>query len=234
MDLWKLLILGVIAVGLFLVLWSPPELPKLPEGLRVEEGTFRIVTPAGTTEEIFGIYPVDVGFRVVGIRHKAGKVVVEGDFLYSSDWVPLAGTVTQRSPAEVRWIFASANNGLTVRKQIGARETVETLPVPGVVFPTDRELLVGWVALVRQNMQGEVWLWDVRQGDVRKGILSPPNETKLDVFGRAIPAQRLTLAWDNVELRAYRQGELLLGLQGENFSAYLLEILPEGIRELSS
>jgi hypothetical protein len=73
MDLWKLLILGVVLVGLVLIFGSPPEAPKLPQGNRIEEGTFRITTPASTKEEIFGIYPVDAGLQTGEHRARGRK-----------------------------------------------------------------------------------------------------------------------------------------------------------------
>lgn len=233
MDLWKLLILGVILVGLVVVFQSPPEPPKLPEGLRVEEGTFRHRTPTGVTrEELFGIYPVDAGFRVVSLLCEGGKVIVEADLLYGPDWTPLAGTVAQRSPTEIRWLFAFAPEETMVRKQVGPRETTETIPLAGPAFPVDRDLLGPWYALFRAGSLGSVELLDVRQRTVHKVSIPSPEPVSLRVLGRALPAERLGVSWEEGMLWFYRQGELLIGMQGEKGQAFLVEVLPEGIEEL--
>lgn len=230
MDPWKLLILTVIIAGLVLILGGPPELPKLPEGARIEEGTFKIVTPGGQREEIFGIYPVDLGFRVVSISHEAGKVVLEADFLCTKDWKPLVGTITQRSPTEMRWVYAFLEDGVEIRVQQGAHETVETLSVSGDVFPFDRDLLAFWDAFFRANVE-TAKLLEVRTKTVFNVAISAPEDVNLLVFSRPIPAERFSLSLGDELLRVYRQGDLLLGLRGDNFDAYLVEILPEGLRE---
>jgi|GEM_PF-4016903 len=232
MDFWKLLILGVIAAGLILILWTPPDLPKLPEGVRVEEGTFRLLTKTAVQEEIFGIYPVDAGFRVVGIRHEKGKVLVEGDLLYAPDWTPLAGTITQRYPQEARWLFTFTGDGVVVRKQVGAKEFTETLPVSEQTFPVDSDLLAVWDPLFRANVQGEVQLLDVRNATIHKIRIGPKEGVELDVLGRPMPAERHPVTWDDSVLWIFRQGDLVIGLKSPKYEAFLLEILPQGIREV--
>lgn len=233
MDLWKLLILGIVAVGLALVLLAPPELPKLPEGLRAEQGTFRITDQAGTREELFGIYPVDAGFRVVSIVHKAGKVLVEADLLFATDFSPLAGTITQRQPQEARWIFAFSSEEVLIRKQLGAKETLETVKVPGQTFPVDEEMVATWEALFRAAPPSqEIHLLDIRKNTVHRATIHPRGEARLSVLGRAIPVERLALVMEDTEILAFRQGDLLVGVLGEGFQTFLVEILPEGVREL--
>ncbi len=231
MDLWKILILGVIAVGLLLILWTPPELPKLPQGLRVEEGTFRVLTKSGAQEEIFGIYPVDVGFRLVGIRHEKGRILVEGDLLYGLDWAPIAGTISQRYPEEVRWLFTFAENSVTIKKQVGAKEFTKTIPLLGQAFPFDRDLLIVWDPFFRAGITGEAHILDVRNGTIHKVDIGQKAGVKLEVFGRALPAERYSLTLDDEIIQIFRQGDLLLGVKSPKFEAFLLEILPEGIRE---
>ncbi|MGB9757055.1 MAG: hypothetical protein ACP5LJ_03490 [Candidatus Bipolaricaulaceae bacterium] len=231
MDLWKILILGVVAVGLLLILWTPPELPKLPQGRRVEEGTFRVLTESGAQEEIFGIYPVDVGFRLVGIRHEKGKILVEGDLLYGPDWTPIAGTITQRYPAEVRWLFAFAQDSVTIKKQVEAKEFAETIPLLGGAFPFDRDLLSVWDPLFRAGIAGEAQILDVRNGAIHKVDIGQKAEVKLNVLGRALPAERYSVTVDDEVLQIFRQGDLLLGVKSPKLEAFLLEILPEGIQE---
>jgi hypothetical protein len=232
MDLWKLAILAVIVVGLLLLLGSPLPPPKLPAGPRVEEGTFRILTPAGAQEEIFGIYPVDAGFRVVGLRHEKGKVLVEADLLYGPDWTPLAGTITQRHPQEARWMFAFSEEAAVIRQQVGARETVETLPLLGRTFPFDSDIVAVWDALLRAGAVGEIYLLEVRHRRVHKIHIGGRKDVSLRVLGRAVPAESLPIFWDGQDLRLYRQGDLLLGIKGAAVEAFLLEILPEGVREM--
>ncbi len=232
MDLWKLLMLGVIAAGLLLIFGSPPEPPKLPEGFRVEEGTFHHRMAGGTREELFGIYPVDAGFRVVSLLHDKGKVLVEADFLYGPDWTPLAGTLTQRAPEEVRWLFSFDTGEAVVRKQVGPRETTEIFPLSGRAFPFDGDLLGPWDPVFRADPQAAVELLDIRRGSPRTMTLGTPEETKLRVFGRALPAERLEVTGEEGTLRFYRQGELLIGVRGEGLEAFLVEVLPEGIQEL--
>ncbi len=231
MDLWKLLILGVIVVGLFLLLGSPPELPKLPEGVRIEEGTFRILSQTGAREEIFGIYPVDAGFRVVSILHERGKVLVEADLLYAPDWTPLAGTITQRQPSEIRWLFALSGEEVVIRRQEGPREFAQNFPISEKVFPFDRDLLAPWDAIFREGEKDQVQLLDVRAGTSYDLVLGPEEEVELLVLGRPIPAERRTVTLGDQNFRVYRQGDLLLGVLGEGLKAYLVEILPEGIQE---
>ncbi len=232
MDLWKLLILGMVLVGLVLIFWSPPETPKLPPGTRIEEGTFRIVTPAGTREEIFGIYPVDAGFRLVSIVHEGGKILLEADFLYAPDWTPLGGTLTQRKPEEARWIFAFSEGEMIVRNQVGARETLSTLPIEASSFPWDREIVSSWYAPIRRAREGEgFWAVEVRTGEKAEVSVEKVREAFLSALGRPVPAERLDLFLDEKEVTAFRQGDLLVALRGPEFQAYLSEILPEGIRE---
>lgn len=231
MDLWKLLIFGIILVGLFLVLEGTPEVPKLPEGLRVEEGTFRHRPPTGgTKEELFGIYPVDAGFRVVSLLREGKRMVLEADLLYGPDWIPLAGTLTQRSPTEIRWLFTFGQEEVMVRKQVGPRETTETIPLAGPAFPVDRDLLGPWDALFRAS--SPEYLLDVRQGALYKVSVSSPEPVNLRVPGRAFPAERLGVSWEEGMLWFYRQGELLIGMRGEESEAFLVEVLPEGIEEV--
>jgi hypothetical protein len=232
MDFWKLLILGVIAAGLILILWTPPELPKLPEGVRVEEGTFRLLTKTAAQEEIFGIYPVDAGFRVVGIRHEKGKVLVEGDLLYAPNWTPLAGTITQRYPEEVRWLFGFTEDTVVIRKQVGAKEFTETLTLSEQAFPFDSDLFIVWDPLFRANVQGEVQLLDVRNATTYKIRIGPKEEVKLDVLGRPMPAERYPVTWDDSVVWIFRQGDLVIGLKSPEREAFLLEILPQGIHEV--
>jgi hypothetical protein len=233
MDLWKLLILGVVLVGLVLIFGSPPEAPKLPQGNRIEEGTFRITTPAGTKEEIFGIYPVDAGFRLVSIVHEGGKILLEADFLYAPDWTPLGGTLTQRKPEEARWIFAFSEGEMIVRKQVGARETLATLALEASSFPWDREIVASWYAPIRKAREGMTfWAVDVRTGEKAEVKVVKVEESRLLSLGRPLPAERLKLSLLEKEVTAFRQGELLLALKTPEIQAYLLEILPEGIREL--
>ena len=233
MDLWKLLILGVVLVGLVLIFWSPPETPKLPPGIRIEEGTFKILTPTGTKEEIFGIYPVDAGFRLVSIVHEGGKILLEADFLYAPDWTPLGGTLTQRKPVEMRWIFAVSEGEIMVRKQVGARETLSTLAIEASSFPWDGEIVSSWYAPIRLAREGEeFWAVEVRTGRKAGVKVEKIQETFLSALGRLLPAERLTLLFDGKEVAAFRQGDLLLALRISDFQAYLSEILPEGIREL--
>ncbi|MGQ9699487.1 MAG: hypothetical protein ACUVQS_00125 [Candidatus Bipolaricaulaceae bacterium] len=231
MDLWKLLIFGIILVGLFLVLEGTPEVPKLPEGLRVEESTFRHRPPTGgTKEELFGIYPVDAGFRVVSLLREGKRVVLEADLLYGPDWMPLAGTLTQRSPTEIRWLFTFGQEEVMVRRQVGPRETTETIPLAGPAFPVDRDLLGPWDALFRAG--SPEYLLDVRQGALYKVSVSSPEPVNLRVLGRAFPAERLGVSWEEGMLWFYRQGELLIGMRGEESEAFLVEVLPEGIEEV--
>ncbi|MBC7222301.1 hypothetical protein H5T56_04910 [Candidatus Bipolaricaulota bacterium] len=231
MDLWKLLILGVIVLGLFLVLGRPPGFPKLPEGLRIEEGTFRILSQAGTREEIFGIYPVEAGFRVVSILHERGKVLVEADFLYGLDWTPLAGTITQREPAKMRWLFAFSEEEVVIRRQEGPREFTQNLPLSEKTFPFDHDLLAPWYGLFREGKKDRAKLLDVRTGKTYELAIGPGEEVELLVFGRRIPVERHPVTLEEQNFWVYREGELLLGLRGEGFEAYLVEILPEGIQE---
>ena len=233
MDLWKILILGVVLVGVFLILWSPPELPKLPPGNRIEWGTFKVVTPAGTKEEIFGVYPADAGFRVVSIVHEAGKILLEADFLYSPDWTPLAGTLTQRKPKEVRWIFVFSEGEMIVRKQVGAKETLATVPVEASSFPWDEGLISSWYAPMRLVQEGEgFWAVDVRTGEKAEVRVENVQEAFLSALGRPFPAERIELSLEEKEVTVFRQGDLLLALKTPGLQAYLLEILPEGIQEL--
>lgn len=231
MDLWKLLIVGVILVGLFLVFAGPPELPKLPEGFRVEEGTFRIVGKSGEREEIFGVYPVDAGFRVVSILHEKGKVLVEAELLYTPDWTPLAGTITQRRPAEMRWIFAFTEGEVLIRRQQGPRETSETLALSENTFPFDRDLVAPWYAIFRAKLGERLQILDVRTASSLVLNIGPAEVVNLRVTGRSIPVERRAVVLENQRFQIYRQGELLIGLRGEEFEAYLVEVLPEGIQE---
>ncbi len=232
MDLWKLLILGVVILGLFLVLGGPPARPELPAGPLVETGTFRILTPKDSREEIFGIYAVDAGFRVVSILHEGGKILVEADLVYTPSWEPLAGTITQRVPQEVRWLFAFTEEEVVVRRQVGPRETSETLAISQPAFPLDLDLFATWDALFRAAPKEEVQLLDLRQETMYTISISSPEDTNLRVLGRAIPVQRLRVSGKDWTLDIYRQGELLLGVRGPELHAFLVEVLPEGIQEI--
>ena len=231
MDLWKLLILAVVVAGMVLVLSQPPALPRLPAGERVEEGTFRVTTPQGSWEEIFGVYPVDAGFRVVSILHQKGKVLLEADLLYDPRWQPLAGTLTRRVPAEVRHLYAFTGTQVLVRLQRGARETLETFPIPEGTLLWEPEVLGTWYALMRASSgAGDLRVFSCLSSGVWTGQLEGGTEVWLRAFGRPLPATLRRLLLDGQEFELFQQGDLLVGVHSPTLSAHLVEILPEGLQ----
>jgi hypothetical protein len=76
------------------------------------------------------------------------------------------------------------------------------------------------------------WAVDVRTGEKAEVKVVKVEESRLLSLGRPFPAERLKLSLLEKEVTAFRQGELLLALKTPEIQAYLLEILPEGIREL--
>lgn len=231
MDIWKLLILVVVVVGVVLVLSQPPPLPKLPAGQRVEEGTFRVTTPQGSWEELFGVYPVDAGFRVVGIVHQKGNVLLEADLLYDPTWRPLAGAIIQRVPQEVRYLYAFTNREVLVRVQRGARERVETITAPEGTLLWELEIMSTWYALLRAvPRENRLSLFSCMTHRTWDGQIGEGKEVRLRSLGRELPATLRSLAVHAQEFEVFHQGDLLLGVRGPNLSAHLLEVLPEGFQ----
>lgn len=230
MDLWKLLILALVVAGIVLVLSQPPAPPKLPPGQRVEEGTFRVTTLQGSWEEIFGVYPVDAGFRVVSILHQRGKVLVEADLLYDPRWQPLAGTITRRVPEEVRYLYAFTGQEVLVRVQRGPRETTETFPISEGTLLWEPEILGTWYALLRASPKEELRAFSCLASQTWTGRVDAGNEVWLRALGRTIPTTLRHLVLDGQEFELFQQGDLLLGVQGQDLSAHLVEVLPEGLQ----
>lgn len=231
MDLWKLLLLAVVVVGMVLILAQPPELPKLPEGPRVEEGTFRVTTPQGSWEELFGVYPVDAGFRVVSILHEKGKVLLEADLLYDPRWQPLAGTITRRAPEEVRYLYAFASTEVILRVQRGARETTQTLALPPDALLWEPEILGSWYALLRAAPgEGALTVFSCLSAQTWEGTIEEGKEVWLRALGRPLPATSRRLVLGAQDFEVFQQGDLLLGVRSPTFSAYLAEVLPEGLQ----
>lgn len=231
MDIWKILILALVLAGVALVFSGPPEPPKLPEGARVEEGTFRVTTSRGSWEEIFGVYPADVGFRVVSIAHREGEVLFEAELLYDRDWLPLAGTITRRVPEEARHLYAFSGTEVSVRIQRGSREKAATFSVPEGSLLWEPEVLASWYALLRAAPKERVLsTFSCLEGRTWQGEIEAGQEVQLRTLGREIPATLRHLRLDGEVYEIFQQGELLLGAQGEGFSAYLVEVLPEGVQ----
>lgn len=231
MDLWKLLLLAVVVVGLVLILSQPPEPPRLPAGARVEEGTFKVSAGGGTWEELFGVYPVDAGFRVVSILHQKGRVFLEADLLYDPRWQPLGGTLTRRLPEEVRTVFVCAGTEILVRVQRGARETSETVSVPEGTLVWEPEILGSLYALLRAAPRaGTLTVFALQAQETHALAIDAGEDVYLRALGRLVPATLRRLARGDRVFHVYQQGDLLLGMWTEAFSAHLVEVLPEGLQ----
>lgn len=230
MDLWKLLLLALVAVGVVLVLSQPPEPPRLPPGPRVEEGTYRVTTPQGAWEELFGVYPVDLGFRVVCLAHQGGRVLWEAELLYDPHWQPLAGALTRRAPEEVRYLYAFTGTEVQVRVQRGPRESARTLAVPEGTLLWEPEVLGAWYALLRAVPRaGSFPAFAGQALRTHTGRIDAGQEVQLRALGRVVPATRRELLLDGERFELFLQGDLLLGVRGARFSAHLVEVLPEGL-----
>lgn len=223
--------LALVLLGSALIFSEQGPGPSLPPGERVEEGTYRVQKGTEFWDELFGVYPVDAGFRVVSIAHQGQNILREADLLYGPDWSPLGGTITVRLPSEYRKIYAVSDPTVLVTTQTGIRETSSSLTVDSPpVYILEPEIVASWYAFNRvlpssgavgvavAPLAEETW-------DFQGGGLTP---VELRSQGRSVPAEVREVQLGSATVQAYSQGDLVLGLVAEGFVAYLAEVLPPG------
>ncbi|HAZ27106.1 TPA: hypothetical protein DCY65_05150 [Candidatus Acetothermia bacterium] len=235
MDLWRIVLIAAVALGVVLLLLpGPVEIPGLEGGVLVEQGTY-VVMKAGQRvgEEAFTVWLVDSGYRVSSTA-RWGNHRLEARLILDPAWNPLYYTETGRTPLSVR--VAEGRPTLTVGSGLFRRETV--LPAfPPFAF-LGAEVVGPWFAVHRylhaQARAGPVEVTAVllRERTTVSLVGSPPEPVGLGVGERTLPAERYHVRLGEREIWLYGQGELLLAMAAPNEGLvfYLREMLPDGLR----
>ncbi|MBC7092664.1 hypothetical protein H5T53_01445 [Candidatus Bipolaricaulota bacterium] len=245
MDLWKILLLGAVVVGLVLLLQMgsrPVAVPEPLPGSLVEQGTFAIEQAGQRVgEEAFTVWLVEVGFRVdseVRLTVSGQTVELAAELLLSPDWAPLAYTLVVQAPHGKQRVAARiAGEKVTFEAVAGlARQDRELTGTPPFAV-LDNNVIGHWHALHRFLRAAG------RTGETQGTALipqafaalpfrtQPPEPVGLKVGERTLPAERYRVQLADQEVWLYGQGELLLGVvfPAQLAVAYLEEVLPDGL-----
>lgn len=235
MDLWRILLIGAIVVGVVvLLLPGGEEIPGLVGGVRIEEGTY-VVERAGqrVADEAFTLWLVDSGYRVDSTARR-GSQITEATLVLDSSWNPIYYREKGKTQVIVR--IAEGRPRVTVGSGLFQRETALAALPPFAFLGTDA---VGpWLAVFRyiqarpRAVRTEVTAVRSGQRTVAPLVGYGPEEVGLLVGGRRLPVERYRVQVGGNEVWLYGQGDLLLALDapGEGLVFYLKEMLPEGLR----
>ncbi|MCR4392452.1 MAG: hypothetical protein NUV94_06775 [Candidatus Acetothermia bacterium] len=241
MDLWKILLLGAVVVGLILLFQMgsrPVAVPEPLPGSLVEQGTFAIEQAGQRVgEEAFTVWLVEAGFRVDSEVRLTG-VELAAELLLSPDWTPLSYTLVVQTPHGKQHLAARiAGEEVTFEAVVGLvrqdRELTETPPFAVL----DNNVIGHWHALYRflraagrtGEMQGTALIPQAFAALPFRA--QPPEPVGLKVGERTLPAERYRVQLADQEVWLYGQGELLLGavFPTQLALAYLEEVLPDGL-----
>jgi len=234
MDLWRILLIGAVVVGVVLFLLpGAEEVPGLIGGEQIEGGTY-VVERAGqpAIEETFSVWRVEAGYRVA-TSTRVGRQVVEAALVLDTGWNPIY--YVERSKGQVSVRVAGGRPVITRGTGLFKSETVlMALPPYAIV---GGEVVGPWFATYRylqaqaRAAQAEVTAVLPAQRAVAPLVGQPTEAVELAVGGRLLPAERMIVRVGDQELTLYGQGELLLAMTWPSAGLvfYLKEMLPEGL-----
>ncbi|MCX7749973.1 MAG: hypothetical protein N2320_00070 [Candidatus Bipolaricaulota bacterium] len=230
MELWRVVLIAALALGVVLLLLpAPQEVPGLAGGTQIEGGTYVLVREGKAVgEEVFSLWLVDGLYRIESTGRREGEGFASL-LVLDRDWNPLYYGEEGRSRVGVRVVEGRprvvAGSGLF-------RRVTALSALPPFVFLGARA--VGpWFALYRA-VQVRGGLTAVLPGE-RAAVPvegGRPEPVTLDVAGKPLPAELYTVRVGGREVRLFGQGDLLLGgeVPGEGLVFYLREVLPGGLK----
>jgi hypothetical protein len=240
MDVWRILLAGVVVIGVVLLLLSGPgleEVPGLVGGVLVEQGTYAIERAGQRVgDEAFTVWLVDSGYRVDSTA-RMGNRVTTATLVLDPSWNPLYYRETGKAQVSVR--ISEGRPRVTLGSGLFQRETALDVLPPFAFLGADAG--GPWVAIFRY-LQTRARAERVEVTAVRSGLRTtaslighPPEPVGLVTGGRTLPAERYRVQLGEREIWLYGQGDLLLALASpsEGLVFYLKEVLPDGLRVAS-
>jgi hypothetical protein len=235
MDMWKILLIGVVVIGAVLLLWpGAEEVPGLVGGALIEEGTYAVERAGQRVgDEAFAVWLVDAGYRVDSTA-RIGNRATTAALVLDPSWNPLY--YREQGEALVTVRISEGRPRVTLGSGLFQRETALAVFPPFAFLGTDA---VGpWVAVFRY-LQARARAEQVEVTAVVSGLRTtaslishPPEPVGLIAGGRTLPAERYRVQLGDREIWLYGQGDLLLALNSpsEGLVFYLIEMLPDGLR----
>ncbi|MBC7170420.1 hypothetical protein H5T54_05790 [Candidatus Bipolaricaulota bacterium] len=231
MDLWRIVLVGFVALGLVLFFFSgPEEIPGLVGGVPIEEGTY-VVERGGQRvgEEGFTVWLVDSGFRIDS-RARIGHQSVLASLVLDPSWNPLY--YAERGRSQVTFRIVDGTPTLRVGVGLFVRATEFAALPPFVLLGA--EAVAPWFAVYRclrtsPALERTAIVAGTRATAPLVGFA--PEGVELVVGERTLPAERYLVRVGEREVSLYGQGDLLLALSvpSEGLVLYLQEILPGGL-----
>ncbi len=239
MDLWKILLAGIVVVGVVLLLLpgpGPEEIPGLSGGVLIEQGTY-VLERSGQRvgEETFTLWLLDSGFRVdSSVRLNVGgqRIEASASLVLDPEWNPIYYVEAGKERVAVH--VADGKPTVVVGAGWTRRSTTLVGSPPFVVLGVDT---VGpWHAAyrllqarARAPVQATALLASARATASLSG--SPAEPAGLLVRGRTLPVERHRVRLGEREIWLYGQGDLLLGgtSPSDGTAFYMLEMLPDGL-----
>jgi len=233
MDLWRILLIGAVVVGLVLVLLpAPEEIPGSVGGEIVEQGTYVVErTGLSPLEETFTLWMVGDLYRVESTL-RVGAREVKAILVLDRWWNPLYYVETGQAPVSVRIVEGrprvTSGSGLFRRES-----TVDAFP-PYAFLGV--EAVGPWFAVHRylhaQPRAGSVTAVLPGKRTTVSLVGSAPESVGLVSGGRTLPAEVYRVRLGDEDVWLYGQGDLLVGgkLFGEGWTFYLREVLPDGLQ----
>lgn len=233
MDLWRILLVGAIIVGVVLVLLPvPEEIPGLVGGVLVEQGTYVVErTGSRPVEESFTLWLADGMYRIestvrVGTRNVGAVLVLD------RGWNPLYYVEKGQTQVSVRVVEGRPR--ITSGSGLFRRETTVAAFPPYAFLGV--EAVGPWFAVLRylqtQRSAREVTAVLPGKRAIASLVGSAPTPVGLAVGRNTLPAEAYRVRLGDADVWLYGQGELLMGgeLPGEGGTFYLKEMLPGGLR----
>jgi len=239
MDLWKILLAGILAVGVVLLLLpgsGPEEVPGLSGGVLIEEGTY-VVERSGQRvgEEAFTLWLVDSGFRLASsarLNVDGQRSEASASLVLDPEWNPIYYVEAGKERVAVH--VADDKPTVVVGSGWTRRSTKLVGSPPFVVLGVDT--ISPWCAAyrllqarARTTVQATALLPSARATASLSGSLAGP--AGLIVRGRTLPVERYRVRLGEWEIWLYGQGDLLLGgsSPSEGTTFYMQEMLPDGL-----
>lgn len=234
MDLWRILLIGVVTVGVVLLLLpGPTEISGLTGGTLIEEGTY-VIERAGQRvgEEAFAVWIVDSGFRVESTA-RFGDQVIKARLVLDPSWNPVYYSEEGRTPVSVT--IAEGKPRISVGSGLFRRTTALSAFPPFAIVGT--EAIGPWLAIYRYlqvharfaRVETTAVLTGKRTNVALVGV--PPEEVGLLALEWTLPAERYQVHLLEQEMWLYGQGELLLAMDmpSAGLVFYMKEMLPDGL-----
>lgn len=233
MELWRILLVGAIVVGVVALLLPMPEgVPGLEGGVLIEEGTY-VVVRAGQRvgEERFRLWLADGAYRIESVLEQGGRTVT-AVFVLDRGWDPLYYAEKGATPVTLR--IVGGRPRLATGSGLFQRE-VEFPVLPPFAF-LGVSSVAPWFAVYRQLQArppgAEVTAVLPGERQVLPAVGGARRAVELVVGERLLPAEVLPVTLGDREVLLYGQGDLLLGAMaaGGEWVVYLKESLPEGLQ----